>query len=132
MLLGHRMAAAAAICLPIVASIFGGRVAFTMYASSTWFSLQVTATDDLGARRAIAPTDLARRVGPTARPFLAGADHPRRTYDAGLLRARLADVARLACREEPRARRVRVTLVEREGAIDGPPRTTTAEVACPP
>lgn len=130
MTLAHRMAAGLAFCLPMLAKVGGGGAAFTMYATSTWFRLEIVAHDAEGHARVIAPTDLARRVGPTAVPFLAGSDHLRRTNDAGALRAHLADVARVACLEDFAASEVAIALVERAGAIDGPETITRATAAC--
>jgi hypothetical protein len=125
------MAALGAICLPIVVRLLGGSAAYTMYAGSTWFRLEVVAFEgDTGGSRAIPPTSLAGSVTPAARPFLAGADHLRRTYDVTVLRNHLADVARVACAAEPSARSIRITLVARSASADGPERTTSEHVAC--
>ncbi len=124
------MAAGLAFCLPMLAKVGGGGAAFTMYATSTWFRLEVVARDADGHARVIAPTDLARRVGPSALPFLAGSDHLRRTNGVEPLRAHLADVARVACLVDPAASEIAIALVERAGAIDGPETTERATAAC--
>lgn len=131
MIFAHRMAAAVAICLPLVARLGGGSLGFSMYASSTWFRVDVSRVDEAGQARPIAPTALAARVGPTASPFLAGSDHFRRANDVSALRSRLTDVARVGCLEDRDARTVTMTLLERAGAVDGPERTTTTTVSCP-
>lgn len=100
--------------LPLTGLLVGnGSLAFTMYASSVWFRLDILARGADGRARAIAPTLLAQKVTPSALPFLAGSDHFRRTYDISALRNHLGDVARLACDDD--AVRVEVTLFERSG-----------------
>jgi hypothetical protein len=124
------MAALGLFCLPIFVWIAGGDAAFTMYASSTWFRLELTALGRDGASRPIAPSALSRRVTRSAAPFLAGGDHFRRTYGVAALRAQLGAVARVACDEDPSAESITITLFERAASIDGPERTRTEKVAC--
>ncbi len=125
------MAALLVFCLPIVTTASGGGFAYTMYASSTWFRLEITAVDGRGATEAVAPSALAGRVSASAVPFLAGADHFRRTYGLEPLRDRLSDVARVACLEAPEAVSIAITLFERDGAQDAPERARTERVPCP-
>jgi hypothetical protein len=131
----HHAAAAFVVLLPLAGLVGDAGLAFTMYAASVRYRLEITATDDAGRRHAIAPTALATRVSPSAAPFFAGADNLRRTYDVRRLRVRLPEVARLACAVDAgRARRVEVTLVELAGQAPGEaagaPRTTRAEASC--
>lgn len=129
MTLAHRMAAAAAICLPILGAAAGRPLGFTMYASSTWFLVTITAATDHGDRP-VAPSAIAAKVVPSAARFLAGSDHLRRTYDVSPLRGHLDDVARLACEEAPGARAITITLVERKGSPTGPETSTTKRAGC--
>jgi hypothetical protein len=103
-----------------------------MYARATWFRLEIAARDREGGDHVISPTSLARRVTGSAAPFLAGSDHLRRTYDVGILRARLVDVARLACGEVPGATSVTITLVERASLRDLPEERRVETVVCTP
>ena len=124
------MAASVAFCPPILAKVLGGGAAFTMYATTTWFRVDVMARDARGRRHAVAPTALARHVVPSALPFLAGSDHFRRTNGLDPLRAQLEAVARVGCVAEPLAQEIELTLVERAGALDGPETKRSARVAC--
>jgi hypothetical protein len=102
-----------------------------MYASSCWFKLDIIARDDEGGAHQVAPTELALLASPSARPFLAGGDHFRRTYDTAALRRHVGDLGRLACvTERGRASSIAITLVERSGSDDSL-RTTHETVACP-
>jgi hypothetical protein len=101
-----------------------------MYASSCWFRFEIVARDAEGRMHEVAPTDLALRASPSARPFLAGGDHFRRTYDTSALRRHVGDFGRLACElEHGRAATIDVTLVERSGG-DGALRETRETVSC--
>jgi hypothetical protein len=104
----QRGIAAFVVLLPVLT---GAR--FTMYASSVEFRLEIVARDPSGGARAISPTALAARVGPSAAPFFAGSDHFRRTYGEVPLRHHLGDVARLACAEDGQAAEIEVVLFER-------------------
>ena len=111
----HHAAAITVAILPLI-GLFGGTrgFAFTMYASSVWFRVDIVATGADGRSFPIAPTALAAHVGPSAAPFFAGSDHDRRTYDVTPLRTQLPAVARLACQvERARAMTIEVTLFER-------------------
>jgi hypothetical protein len=111
----HLAAAITVALLPLVGFFAGTRgLAFTMYAESVWFRIDLVAMGADGLPHTIAPTALAPHVGPSASPFFAGSDHYRRTYDVTPLRQQLEEVARLACRVEGgRAVSVEVTLFER-------------------
>lgn len=88
-----------------------------MYASSCWFRFEILARDANGRAYEIAPTDLALRATPSARAFLAGGDHFRRTYDTAALRRHVGDLGRLACQVEAgRAATIEITLFEHAGA----------------
>ena len=125
----HRAAAAGVVLLPLLGLLGGTRgLAFTMYASSVWFRVDIVATDAEGRSFPIPPTALAAHVGASAAPFFAGSDHDRRTYDVTPLRTQLAEVARLACRVEgARAVAVDVTLFERRR---GEVRETKSRARC--
>jgi hypothetical protein len=110
----HRAVLVISTLLP-AASFFtaGGALGFTMYARTVVVRMEITARDANGRARAIAPTSLAARVGPSAVPFFAGADHDRRTYGDPPLASHLGEIARLACAVDGHARAVDVTLFER-------------------
>jgi hypothetical protein len=127
----HHAAAAFVVLLPLAGILGDDGLAFSMYAASVSYRLEITATGDDGRRYAVAPTALAPRVSQSAAPFFAGADNLRRTYDVRKLRVRLSEVARLACAVEAgRARRVDVTLEERTPGDAGATRTTHGEATC--
>ena len=87
-----------------------------MYASSCWFRFEIIARDTEGRAYEVAPTALASRATPSARPFLAGGDHVRRTYDTSAVRRHVGDLGRLACEvEHGRAATIEIALVERTG-----------------
>jgi hypothetical protein len=123
------------VLLPLGSWVVDGRgeLAYTMYARTVVYRLDVTAIDATGAR---SPVDLARvatQVSSPAAPFIGGAGgfRPVATIDA--LRDHLADVARAACQTTP-ADAIEVTLYERpgEGEPDSealPPRSE--RVRCP-
>ncbi len=130
MQLFQRLAAVFAILLPALASLGGGGLAYTMYARSVWFRLEIVGVDAGGRRHAVAPSMLASRVGGSAAPFFTGSDHFRRTYGVGALESHLAEVARLSCEaDERRPAAVLVTLVMRDGA-SGPERARTEHATC--
>ena len=125
----HHAAAAFVVLLPVLGHLGDGGLAFTMYATTERYRLEIVTEQRDGTRVAIAPTLLARRVAPAAQPFFAGADNLRRTTDVRVLRARLHEVAVLACLDAGEgARAVTVSLFE-EPTRDAP-RTTRAEASC--
>jgi hypothetical protein len=138
----HQAAAAFFCVLPLIGLASGrGGPTFSMYASSCWFRIAIIARDAEGRPYDVAPTDLARRASPSARPFLAGGDHFRRTYDTSALRRHAGDLGRAACAmERARAATITITLFERDGrdehdgrdATDGAVRETRAIVSCRP
>jgi hypothetical protein len=111
----HRIVASISALLPVFPAVTGGgSLAFTMYAQSVEFRLEITARDASGRTRFIAPSALAARVPASVVPFFAGSDHFRRTYGDPPLAHRLGEVARLACvTDERRAASVEVALFER-------------------
>ena len=125
----HHAAAAFVVLLPLAGIAGDAGTAFTMYATSVRYRLEIVATGDDGRRHFVAPTSLATRMSPSAAPFFAGADNLRRTYDVRKIRVRLPDVARVACAVDGAARRVEVTL-EEHSAGSAEPRITRAEVTC--
>jgi hypothetical protein len=109
---------ATAVCvgLPLGSWLFAdGALAYTMYAATVTYRVEIHAQDADGRARAIAPSALARFAGPFAAPFLFGAETPRELPQITALRAHLSDVARLACAHSD-AIRVDVLLFEGTGA----------------
>lgn len=107
----HRLAAVFVVLLPVAGSLGLGDLRFTMYARPVWFRLEMGAEDAQGTRRKVAPASLAPHVDALAFPWLAGADHFRRTYDVTALSRRLEDLGHLVCAVDPlHPRRVDVAL----------------------
>ena len=107
---------AVGLLLPLGSKIEGtGSFAYTMFSGNTEYRLEIIATDPDGLRSEVAPALLAPRVNASARAYLTGADHFRRTRSIVALRAHLGDLAVVAC-EESAARTVRVTLLEKAAA----------------
>jgi hypothetical protein len=130
MLRSHALIATAFVALPAVTLTLGdGAGAFTMYASTVEFRLDLVAHTRAGATVLLAPTSLASSLPPSARPYVAGADHFRRAGDVRVLRHHLDDLARLACRRDDSLADVAITLVERSGAVET---KSTARVPCVP
>jgi hypothetical protein len=113
------------VALPLGSKVFaGGALAYTMYAATVTYRVEIVAHDDRGRTWSVAPTDLARFVGPFAAPFLFGADRARELPQINALRAHLADVGRVACAHAS-ATTVDVTLFEGADATALAPRTTS-------
>lgn len=122
------------VALPLGSWLIDGRggLAYTMYARTLSYRLEVTALGAGGERH---PVELSRVAGAVSSPaavFIANADafHTAATIDA--LRDHLVDVARAACRSVP-AEAIAITLYENDD--DGnesmlPPRRET--VPCRP
>ena len=88
-----------------------------MYASSCWFRVEIIARDADGRAYEVAPTALASHATSSARPFLAGGDHFRRTYDTSALRRHVGDLGRLACEvEKGRAVSIEIALIDGTGS----------------
>jgi hypothetical protein len=122
------VAAIACVALPGASWIDGtGSLAWTMYSGSSSYRLEITAFSAGGARRALAPTELARRVGLEERPCFAAADTWQMIPCRGL-RLRLAEVGALACKLRP-AEEVEITLFTRR-TLDAPPESRSARVRC--
>jgi hypothetical protein len=98
-----------------------------MYASTVEFRLDLRGTTRNGVSKWIPPTALAYHVDRSALPFVAGADHFRRTYDVAVLRRHLPDLARLACRIDDTLASADITLVERTRSAS---RQTPAHAEC--
>jgi hypothetical protein len=104
------------VALPLGSKVFaGGALAYTMYAATVVYRVELAAHDDRGRSWPIAPTDLARFTGPSAAPFLFGAEKARELPQINALRAHLADVGRVACAHAS-ATTVDVTLFEGDDA----------------
>lgn len=97
-----RVAAGVLVCVVVPLASWAtdgrGRLAFTMYASTVTYRLEVTATDAAGRRRRVDPADLAGEVSSPAAPYLRGASGFRTVAQIDPLRAHLRDVARAGCR----------------------------------
>jgi hypothetical protein len=114
-----------------------GRFAFTMYASTVTYRLEIAELDEGGVRRTLDPAQVAQDVSSSAALFLAGADAYRTVAQIDPLRDHLRDVARAACRNR-RGSTIEITLRERarplaSGSPDDDAATTqtTESVTCP-
>lgn len=133
MLRSHQLIAMAFAAVPAIAIASGGEgPAFTMYAKTVEFRLDLVGHDRAGAVQRVAPTSLAALLPPSALPFVAGADHFRRTSDVGVLRRHLPDLARLACHHDETLVDVEVVLVERSDSRSDKTTTrqTEARIRC--
>jgi hypothetical protein len=131
MLRRHALFAGAFALLPL-AGIVGGRrggPTFAMYSSIVEFRLELGGHCGGSTRKAVAlnPTSLAPDLPPSARPFVAGADHFRRTTDVATLHRHLDDLGKLACMKFSALDDVEVVLFEREGGVT---ERTIARVRC--
>ena len=116
------------IVLPLGSKVFaGGALAYTMYAATVTYRLEIVAHDERGQSLPIWPSDLAPFTGPFAAPFLFGAEKLRELPQINALRAQLADVGRVAC-SHASATRVDVSLFE--GADATALTARTASVVC--
>jgi hypothetical protein len=112
-----------------------GRLAFTMYASTVDYRLDIAQLDNLGARHAVGLTEVARNVSfDWAAPFLAGAETYRTVPQIDALRDHLRDVARAACRNRSGSI-IEIALHERPSTrtsdAESADRCTTERVTCP-
>lgn len=112
--------------VPLASWLDHGSLAYTMFASATWYRMEIVAVYADGSRVVIAPSDMAAQVKARDVGYFAGADHFRRVPTVTALRAHLHDIARLAC-SPTHPRRVEVTLFERDN--DTAITTTTRERA---
>jgi hypothetical protein len=123
------------VVLPIGSwGISRGSLAYTMYATTVVFRLEVVGYDPQGHLVPLSPSELARHTSPFAAGFFFGAEEPRELPQIDALRAHLADVGRLGCDQSSSAR-VEVTLFEGPGASGPPSRgalspSGSASVAC--
>lgn len=130
MLRSHKLIALAFVGLPAATLAFGdGGLAFTMYASTVEFRLEIAGHTRTGASRVVAPTSLAASLPPSARPFVAGADHFRRAANVAALRRHLDDLGRVACRQDDSLADVVIMLVERSAESSS---QRVARVRCVP
>src|SRR5581483_3190898 len=90
-----------------------GTLAWTMYARTDEFRLEIVGKERDGRYVYVAPTALASKVAPSIESMFAGSDHFRPYPSIALLRRHLDEVARLACDEGPFVS-VRVTLEQRD------------------
>ncbi len=104
-----------------------GALAYTMYAGTVVYRVEIVAHDGGGRSLPIAPTGLARFTGPFAAPFLFDAERPRAFPQINALRAHLAEVGGVAC-AHTKATTVDVTLFE--GADASTLTARTASVVC--
>jgi len=128
------------VCLvvPLASWLFDGRgrFAYTMYASTVTYRLEMASVESSGVRRSIDPSEVAGEVSSPAAPFLGGAGDFRTVAQIDALRAHLADVARAACRVRP-ASMIEIVLHERSlplgsPSFDAEPETLRDErVRCP-
>src|SRR5258707_13199034 len=126
---GYTLAVA---CVAVLALALGGAGSpFSMYAHTVEFRLDIVGRTKNATPKRVAPTALASSLPPSARPFVAGADHFRRAGDVAVLRRHLDDLARLSCQLDDTLSDVDVTLVERTHAA-APSHEKTAHVRCAP
>jgi len=117
------------VALPLASRVEGARTfAWTMFAASGEYRIEIVEIDDEGRARSMNPTALAEHAAPSAVRVLGGADHWRRGASVATLRTHLDDLAAYAC-DESHAATIEVTLRERahDGAAE---RATTARRAC--
>ena len=104
-----------------------GSLAWTMFASSGSFRLQITTTT-AGLEQPFNPTTLAAHAVPSAAAVLAGSDHFRHAAAARLLEPSLPALAELTC-ELSGADAVAVAL-EWTRSLDAPPQRAVAYASC--
>jgi hypothetical protein len=131
------------LCLVVPAASWAiggrGRFAFTMYATTITYRVEITQVDGAGRCSTIDPTDVAGEVSSFAAPYLVGMSAFRTVSQVDALRAHLGDVARAACRSR-RGSTIEVALFERPAppssepleSESGPATRTSERVACPP
>ena len=129
---GHAvLAVIVAVMLPLASRRWGtGEATFTMFSGSATYRLRFALTDGDGRSQRVSPTGVAARVGGTAGDLLAGTEQWRHAPSGPLLRRRLGEVAALACRGRPGARRAEAVLETRRN-LDAPVETWRAEAPCP-
>jgi len=125
----HALAACAVcVALPGLSWLDGwGSLAWTMFASSGSFRLQITTTT-AGKQASFNPTALAAQAVPSAAAVLAGSDHLRHAAAARLLRPSLPELAALTCGVS-RADSVAVRL-EWKRSLDAPLQQAVTEASC--
>ncbi len=126
-----RAATGVLVCLVVPLASWGlddrGRLAFTMYASTVTYRLEIARWDSGGVRRALDPAEVAADVSSAAAPFLMGAGEYRTVAQIDALRAHLRDVAAAACRSR-HGTTIEVTLQER---FDSAITHRSERVSCP-
>jgi hypothetical protein len=126
----HAVVGAMLFVVPALSRVFGsGALAWTMYARTGEFRLEIVGQERDGRYVYVAPTALASKVAPSIDSMFAGSDHFRPYPAITLLRKHLVEVARLACDEGPFVR-VHVTLEQRDDE-SSPVHATSAESPCP-
>lgn len=122
------VACVACLALPGLSWLDGwGSLAWTMFASSGSFRLQITTTS-AGKQAAFNPTALAAHAVPSAAVVLAGSDHFRHAASARLLRPRLPELAQLSC-QVSHADAV-VVMLEWRRSLDAPRQRAVEEASC--
>jgi len=129
---GHLIAGALAIVvLPALSWLDGsGQLAWTMFARTSQYRLEINALSREGTRRPIGPTELAASIGKVpAAVYLSGAESWRTHNIARVtLRRHLREVAALACRTSGAAR-VELTLWQRRN-LDAKAFSTIEHFTC--
>jgi hypothetical protein len=108
----------------------GGNLAYTMYARTFLYRLEIVGRDHRGLTHTIMPYRLAARTDEGAAAMLAGAEHEQRTVRLGPLRAHLDDLAKVACTAELAA--VDVTLHERSDDANATEKVHLGHAECTP
>jgi hypothetical protein len=133
------VAALVGLVLPLAswASDGRGRLAFTMYAASVDYRLEVAWLDGHGLRRPFDPADIAKDVSSSAALFLVGSDAYRTVAQIDALRVHLRDIGRAACRSGGGSV-IEITLYERPlplasgtGEVDSATTQTSERIPCP-
>ena len=120
----------ACVLIPAYSRLTGaGGLAWTMFARSAAFRLELRAVDGEGNTHVLHPAELARKVEPSLRFYLLGADRFH-TWPVGPTFLRhLPELAKLGC-DVGDYRTVELTLMQRS-TLDAPLRVTHARAACP-
>jgi len=126
------------VAVPLVSWLVDGRgrFAYTMYASTITYRLEIARLDEGGSRHPIDPSEVAGGVSSPAAPFLAGAGDLRTVAQIDALRAHLGDVARAACGGRAGGA-IEITLYERSLPLTSsafssePEAIRTDRVTCP-
>jgi len=114
---------------PLSSRVFGsGTFAWTMYAGSGEYRIDIRVKDAGGVWHSVAPTGLADQSTHATAGFLVGADHFRRGPSLVVLRSHLEELAAFACRQRM-GTEADVALHERRDA-DDTDHLTSAHAEC--